>query len=663
VRGQQVAKSRRHLRLRIWIVLGVFAATFLVLLGRSVDLQVLRQDRLESLAQKEFMRQAEVAPRRGIIFDRNQEELAVSLDTHSVYAQPVMINKDEKKTGRALAKALGRKDPGKIIRKLKSERRFVWIARRIDPDQALKVQRLKLPGVGLVKEPKRFYPYSRLASHVLGFAGMDAKGLEGLEAHFNQVLRGKPRKVRSMRDARGGTVHLTKAAFTRLPEGNHLILTLDKNLQYQAEKLLTATVSKYKAKSGQVLVMVPRTGEILAMASLPDFNPNVYSRFPGNHFRNRTITDFFEPGSTFKVFVGAAALDSGRISTKRLFNCEGGKWKVGGRTIHDTKPHHWMTLSQIIKVSSNIGTAKVGMTLGAKTLYDYFRAFGFGRISGVDLPGEVAGLMRPQNRLRPVELANICFGQGLAVTPLQLLTAVSAIANDGVLMRPFMVKAELDQKLRLVRETKPRISGRAMKAKDARRLARMMTLVTQEGGTGTRAAIEGIKVAGKTGTAQKPTPSGYSHTDYIASFVGFAPADDPKVAVLVVIDTPKGNHYGGVVAGPVFKELTSYALKLMGDYPTASPKDMAKAELKNGDEVEMPAAPRSLGMEPLKAMASGLAPDMRGLTLRQVLRFSAQVSLQVQAKGWGRVVSQSPQPGQPMSSGLVLTLKPAGGEV
>ena len=659
MRAQTEAKRRQNLRLRIWLVLGGFALAFLVLTWRSVDLQVLRQDRLESLAQREFMQKAQMSPRRGIIYDRNQEELAVSLDTDSVYAQPVVIKTPEK-TGRRLARVLGVK-PGGLIKKLDSERRFVWVSRRVDPQQANAVMDLKLEGVGLVKEPRRFYPYSRLASHVLGFSGMDEKGLAGLEAYNDKILLGKGRKVTSLRDARGRTIHLTKAAFTQLPEGNHLILTLDKKIQYHAEKALAAAVKKHNAKRGHALVMNPHTGEILAMANVPDFNPNVYSRFKPHTYRNRTITDPFEPGSTFKVIVAAAALASKKISSHKRFDCENGSWRIGGRIIHDTHPYKMLNLSEIIKYSSNIGIAKVGRVLGAQAIYETFKAFGFGEKTEVDLPAESKGQLRNYESWRPVELANMCFGHGISVTCLQLLNAFCAIANGGVLMQPYVVKSVLDKDARILAENKPRIVKRSLGEVEARLLTRMMVRVTEEGGTGTRAAVAGIKVAGKTGTAQKIKPGGgYSHTDYMSSFVGFAPADDPKLAVLVTLDTPrKGGHYGGTVSGPAFKEIMSYALKHLHGYHMPEPEQMAEAAKKVKAAKKQEAAVEQLS--PGESLAMGLVPNLRGLTLRQVLRLADQSPLQVSVKGWGRVVEQKPKPGAPLGKQVRLILKPSGG--
>lgn len=660
MKARKEAQARQRLRLRLWLVGGIFACAFVVLLGRAVHVQIIQQKELSARAERQFLKHVEVTPRRGIIFDRNQEELAVSLDTHSVYASPLKITKP-RMAGRKLAKALGLPAKG-VIKRLKGERGFVWIARRVSPDKAKAVRELELTGVGLVMEPRRFYPYTTLACHVLGFAGLDAQGLEGLEKKHDRVLKGQGHTLTSLRDALGRTIHLTPAAFTQLPEGNHLMLTLDKGVQYRVEKILAETVAKFKAKGGQAIVMLPQTGEILAMASVPVFNPNVFGSYPQPTFRNRTITDTFEPGSTFKTFVAAAALMSRKVSLDQLFDCEQGSWSIGDRVIHDTHKYGKLNLADIVKLSSNIGVAKVGQTVGSKDFYKAIRAFGFGQPTEVDLPGESRGILRPASAWRPVELANICFGQGVAVTSLQLAQAFAAIANGGVLMRPYVVRAEVDSSGRLIAETQPRVVRRVMGAREARILTGMLQRVTEEGGTGTKARVGAIPVAGKTGTAQKVKPGGgYSRTDYMSSFIGFLPADDPQVMVMVVIDTPQPSHYGGTVAGPAFSQIARAALDAMGMQPQGglqaaqAPPQTEAVMLKKSKGLDGEYA----GMDPQRLLALGLVPDLRGYTLRQVLQISGKVRLSL--AGWGRVVAQDPEPGKPVGKGLSLQLAPRAG--
>ncbi|MFH1060105.1 MAG: penicillin-binding transpeptidase domain-containing protein, partial [Pseudomonadota bacterium] len=572
-----VKDPRRQMRQRLLAVAAVFALTGLFLTGRALDIQLIQGERLTELARNEFLKKFEMVPRRGIIYDRHQQELAVSLDTESVFARPLAMHAVDD-SARLLAGAL--EMPESLVHKrLNGERPFVYVARRVSPDKAEAVRALELKGVGLITEPRRFYPYTTLACHVLGFAGLDARGLEGVEARYDALLKGPVVSATVLRDAIGRTIHLTPVAMANPPEGRQLILTLDMRLHYQVEKILAATVARHHALGGQAVVMAPQTGEVLAMASLPAFNPNVFGSYPKETYRNRVITDAFEPGSTFKMFVAAAALASQKVPADRRFWCEQGEWSIGGRVIHDTHAYGQLNLAEIVKVSSNIGAAKVGQALGSAALYDTFRSFGFGQETQVDLPGETGGILRPAGAWRPVDMANMCFGQGVAVTGLQLTSAVAAVANRGVLMRPHLVKAVVDQSGHLVEETTPTVVRRVLGEREARELTAMLEGVTQPGGTGTLARVEPYSVAGKTGTAQKLDPKGgYSQSDYLALFAGFLPADDPKLAIMVLIDTPRGSHYGGVVAGPAWAAIARAALAALDLAPAPAGALMAKAK-------------------------------------------------------------------------------------
>ncbi|MCB2194044.1 MAG: serine hydrolase, partial [Deltaproteobacteria bacterium] len=607
---RQPKDFRRWVRVRLWIMGGTFVLIFALLAGRAVDLQIFESRHLTQKAQREIMREVEIAPKRGIIYDRNQVELALSLQTESVYARPVAV-KSPRKEGLRLAKALGT-DAKPMIRRLTGKRHFVWLERRVDPEQAQAVKSLDLNSVGLVKEPRRFYPYTNLACHLLGFSGLDAKGLEGLERGYDEVLRGKGQTLTRSRDALGRTFQLSGEASGRMPRGRDLILTIDKSLQYQVEKILASAVKRWKAAGGQAVILRPSTGEVLAMASLPAFNPNVYQQYSRETYRNRCVTDPYEPGSTFKLFMAAAALDSGRITMDQRFDCEEGSWQVGGRTIHDTHPHGKLTLGEIVKFSSNIGAAKVAIDLGPKRLYATLKAFGFGQATGVDLPGESRGILRPAMSLKPVGLANIAFGQGVAITPLQLTAAVGAIANNGVLMRPYVVKAVVDGSGTLVSETQPQAVRRVLSATEAHLLGQMMQMVTEPGGTGAGVQVPPFRVAGKTGTAQKVKPEGgYSHSEYMSSFVGYLPADDPQAVILVVIDTPQGRHYGGTVAGPAWVAMAKAAMKTLGVHRAPGIPPLIKVQAPAAPVVRPASAP-----DPAQAVAKGLVPDLTGLTLR-----------------------------------------------
>lgn len=642
---RQPKDFRRWVRVRLWVLGGSFVLVFALLAGRAVDLQVIERDYLTQRAQREVLREVEIAPSRGIIYDRNQVELALSLETDSVYARPSAVENPTLE-GRRLAQALGLKATP-VIQRLTGKRHFVWLERRVDPEQAAAVKALELKSVGLVKEPRRFYPYTNLACHLLGFSGLDAKGLEGLERQYDELLRGKGHTVTRARDALGRTFWLSGNVAGQMPQGGNIILTIDKSLQYQVEKILAGAVKRWSAVGGQAVILNPVTGEVLAMASLPAFNPNVYQDYPRETYRNRCLTDPYEPGSTFKLFLAAAALASGQITLDQRFDCEQGSWQVGGRTIHDTHPHGRMNLGEIVKFSSNIGAAKVAIELGPKKLNATLQAFGFGQPTQVDLPGESRGILRPARGWKPLELANIAFGQGVAATPLQLAAAVGVVANGGVLMRPYVVKAVVDSSGTLVAETQPQAVRRALSAAEARLLGEMMKMVTDPGGTGAGVRVPPFKVAGKTGTAQKLRPGGgYSNSEYMSSFVGYLPADDPQAVILVVIDTPKGSHYGGTVAGPAWVAMARAALKAQGVLRAPSQPPLLK--------VQAPAAPAAPRLAPAKALAQGVTPDLIGLTLRQVLALAGSQGLAVRVTGWGRVSGQSPAPGAPLKQGQGL---------
>ncbi|MBU2470332.1 MAG: penicillin-binding protein 2, partial [Proteobacteria bacterium] len=594
---RQPKDFRRWVRVRLWMLGGTFVLIFALLAGRAVDLQLIERNYLTQRAQREILREVEIAPSRGIIYDRNQVELALSLETESVYARPVAVENPTAE-GRRLAHALGLKSKP-VIQRLTGKRQFVWLQRRVDPEQAVAVKSLDLASVGLLKEPRRFYPYTNLACHLVGFAGLDAKGLEGLERQYDELLRGKGHTVTRARDALGRTFRLSGSAAGQTPPGRNLILTIDKALQYQVEKILAGAVKRWSAAGGQAVILSPATGEVLAMASLPAFNPNVYQDYPRDTYRNRCVTDPYEPGSTFKLFLAAAALASGQLTLDQRFDCEDGSWRLGGRTIHDTHPHGKLNLGEIVKFSSNIGSAKVALELGPKKLHATLKAFGFGQATGVDLPGESRGILRLANSWKPLDLANIAFGQGVAATPLQLAAAVGAIANGGVLMRPYVVKALVDNSGTLVAETQPQAVRRALGAAEARLLGEMMKTVTEPGGTGANIQVPPFKVAGKTGTSQKPSPEGgYSHSEYMSSFVGYLPADDPQVVILVVIDTPKGRHYGSTVAGPAWAAMARAALKTLGVHRAPSQPPLIKVQAPAPS-----AAPAVSSLAPAKALA------------------------------------------------------------
>ncbi|MBW2621485.1 MAG: penicillin-binding protein 2 [Deltaproteobacteria bacterium] len=557
----------RWMRFRIILVFGVFLLVWGGLVLQLANLQIHDRTKLVKFAEREYSTKIKLIPIRGDIYDRNGEKLAVSLKADSVYANPLKVNNPAAAASQ-LAGVLNL-DRRALHKRLTSKTYFVWIKRQIDPETAVKVRALKIQGIDFVKESKRFYPNMNLAAHVMGFVGVDAQGLEGLEVTYDKYLQGESGYMPVLRDALGQTYQNRLIETRPSTRGSNLILTLDRRIQYVVEKALSRATLEHNAKSGMAIVMRPQTGEILALAVSPGYNLNNYRRYSPAQWRNITLTDAFDPGSTFKVFMVAGALEEGVISPRDLIYCEGGEFLVGSRLVHDTKQYGWLPVNKIIKYSSNVGAVKIGQKLGPARVYDCLVKFGFGRKSGVDLPGESAGILRPYQKWREIDAANISFGQGISVTALQLISAVSALANKGVLMRPYIVSEVIDPSGKVIKRIKPRIVRRVVSEQVAHEATLMLRQVVQEGGTGTLAEPVGYQAAGKTGTAQKLDSSRgtYSKRRWVSSFMGFMPYDDPQLAVLVVLDEPWPQFYGGVVAAPVFKEIGEKVLPLLDVAP------------------------------------------------------------------------------------------------
>ena len=558
-------------RFRLWMVMAVFIAAFGCVLWRAFDLQVVNRDRLAKIAEAECSTTVRLNPVRGEIYDRNGEKMAVSLEADSVFVDPAKVE-DKSATASALAKVLGMKKRT-LIKKLSAQNSFMFIKRQVSPKEADEVAALNLKGVGMTKESRRFYPNKFLAAHLLGFVGVDSNGLEGLEVKYDKYLRGGS-EVRQVRhDALGRTYLDLVEAEPESTKGATVTLTLDRRIQYVTEKVLAKAVEEHGAKGGLAMVVRPQTGEILASAVVPAFNPNVFSRYSAARRRNRVVTDTFDPGSTFKVFVVAAALEEGAVTLDEQVDCEKGSLKIGAHTIHDTRPHGKLTVSRIVKVSSNIGAAKIGARMGPEIMHDYLNRFSFGVRTGVDFPGESPGLLRPAKKWRKLDLANVAFGQGLTVTALQLTMAMSALANDGLLMKPYVVSEIRDASGNIIKRVQPEIVRQAVSAETAASVRKMLRMVVTPGGTGTMAEPDGYPAAGKTGTAQKLDlkERRYSDRKYFSSFLGFVPYDNPKLTILVALDEPWPKIYGGHVAGPAFKEIAEQVLPMLNVTPSPPP--------------------------------------------------------------------------------------------
>jgi cell division protein FtsI (penicillin-binding protein 3) len=641
--------EKKWIRFRIYCVAAMLLSGLGIVLGRVYQLQILQRERLGALARAGYRGVVKLPPRRGTIYDRNGHELAISVQVGSVYAHPHQI-KDKRKTAQRLSSPLGESEK-MLLSQLESDRPFVWLKRRIDPENAKVVEAMAIEGLGVTSETRRFYPGKETAAHLVGFVGGDNEGLEGLEQKYDALLRGPQDSLIQMRDALGRSFYVSR----QIPyaRGLHdLILTIDKAIQYRAEKVLKAAMDKTAAKSGQCLVLDPATGEILAWAVVPGFNPNVFSKYEPETWRDRIVTDCFEPGSTIKAFLLSAALEEGAVRPAKRYDCEQGAFQFGGRTIHDTHKYGLLSVAEIITVSSNIGAVKIGQSLGYETFCRYLKRFGFGTATGIDVPGERAGFIRSGKKARPIEQATICFGQGITVTSLQLAMAMAAIANGGKLMKPQLVKAVVDHAGKMVQKNEPEVLHRVISESTARQVATILEGVVGEDGTAPEAAIPGYRVAGKTGTSQKvdPATKTYSRTKFAASFVGFVPADDPRLVILVVIDEPRKVHYGGIVAAPVFREVGSWALNAIRVNPTTSMVEQIERPGASGAgralSDEQGGAMRELQLS-LRAEA-GILPDFRGLTMREVVTEVRSLGLDMNLDGTGLAFKQDPRAGVPL---------------
>lgn len=659
--------------------LGLF---FLVVLIRLVELKFIQGPELERKALLAYQKLCPVLPVRGLILDRNGSELAVSTFVKSLGAHPRRLENKEL-LSRQLAPLLGM-PAAKILEKLESDKPFVWIKRHLTPKQAAAVEQFKtawekkvptgkadkekrppLDAIYLIPEARRYYPHQSLAGPVLGFCDIDGRGLEGLEKQLDDFIYGKPLQCVNILDARGHIVVTQEKDLAMEAAGDNVVLTIDRSVQYILEKELQKGVTKWQASGGLGLVVVPKTGEILAMAQVPSFDPNRYWEYDKNHWQNRNVTVAIEPGSTFKIFTVAAALDAKVVRPTDRYHCENGVFHLGaGLVIHDVHPYGTLTVSDIIKKSSNIGAAKIGMRLGPQRMEHYVKSFGFGQRTGIAYAGENYGLVRNITSTRSlIDRVTVAFGQGITTTTLQLAMALAALANDGVLMQPLIIKEIVNHRGEKIKEYQPTPVRQVVSPQTAHTMLAIMKTVTETGGTGTEAVPPGFTVAGKTGTAQKVVGRSFSKTKYNSLFIGVVPAENPVLAIVIVIDEPKGAIYGGVVAAPIFREVATQTLRYLGYYPTSlptpeppkTPSERAPLPVPQLEKPQLQEA-ELLGL-PAAAGAQLRMPDLRGQTLRQVLAFVHQAKVKYQLEGRGRVVEQRPEPGQPLEQGTVCYVK------
>ncbi len=605
----------------------LFALALMGLWARAYHVQVVKGPEYARMANRQYWASETVSGKRGEIFDRNGLLLAKSITTPSVYVRPNEVT-DVWAVSQKLGKILGL-NPGDVAGQLKTKKRFVWVARKISDAQAAAVREEALPGVHLESENSRQYPQGHMAGQLLGFVNMDGRGIEGLEKAFNEQLAPSSSKFTVQRDAAGNRLSSMEGGDRASFDGSDLRLTLDSQVQLATEDALARSVARAKGKSGMALVVEVPTGDILAWVHYPLFNPNSVKKVSGE-WKNRIAVDIFEPGSTMKPIMVAAALQEQICTPATKFYCENGKWSVKGRRIKDTHKYENLTVSEIVRYSSNIGSAKIGLNLGAEKYNKYLQALGFGRPVGLPLPGESAGLLRPMRQWREVELANMAFGQGIGVTMLQMAEAYLCIANGGVRLP-----------LRLVHEPGRQVEGTRVFDRDvAAKVMSMLEEVVQMDGTGTQARIEGVRVAGKTGTAQKASPTGGYGGEYVASFVAVFPADRPRYLVYMLVDEPQAGHYGGVLVAP---EVRNVGVQLL----TSSGMLTAPVEAPLAAQAPAPRFAAPVERQQVAAADAQIMPDLQGATVREALEILVGHGIVPRISGQGVVVGkQKPLPGE-----------------
>jgi stage V sporulation protein D (sporulation-specific penicillin-binding protein) len=625
------------IRKRVAFLFYVVLLAYIGLAGRLAFIQFVRGEELRGQALEVRMRDIPVEAKRGVIYDRLGHELAVSVNVESVFAFPSQV-KEPASTARSVSTILGI-DYQDTLDRLTKPSSFVWIKRKIEEDQARRLKALKMPGIEFTQESRRFYPKENLAAHILGIAGIDSQGLEGVEFKYDKDLKGVPGRIIVEFDARGRELPQAMHKYIPPVEGNSVFLTIDEVVQFIAERELEKLMVKTQAKAGAIIIIDPKTGDVLALANRPDFDPNRFGDSPDKNRRNLAISDAFPPGSTFKPVTAAAALDEGAVRIHDRFYC-GGSLRVSDRTIHCHKAsgHGSQTFVEVVQNSCNVGFMQIGARLGKEKFYKYVSNFGLTRETGVDLPGEAKGIMMALDRIKPVDLAVMSFGQTLTVTPIQLASAVACIANDGLMMKPRVVREIRSAEGTLVREMPPEPLRQVISKQSAAEMRGALEKVIEEG-TGKGAQVEGYNLAGKTGTAQKVVNGRIAEGKYIASFVGFGPSESPRVVTLVFIDEPAGAYYGGVIAAPVFAAVMGDVLRYL----------------------EVPRQTVANSQTPASAVAVAV-PDVINMTLDQARKKMESTGLSLKVQTQGKVVAkQVPSPGSltPKGSMVVVEMGPA----
>ena len=637
---------RRTIRRRLVIVLTLFAAWGITIEARLLYLQVYQHEAYVARAERQHKRVVDVAAKRGDILDRNDRVLAFSVDADSIYAVPSEIGAP----GKIVAALCGVLDGcnaefrAMLRERLNRPRAFAWVKRQVSPAEARKVAALDLEGIGFMTEPRRFYPNTSLGAHVIGYVGLDNQGLGGIEAAYNPLITGRPGRALIQTDARRRVFSRTER---RATTGATVQLTIDQMLQWIAERELKAGVREHRAKGGSAIIMDPWTGEILAMANEPTFNPNAFAGvLDKDLLKNRAVQDIYEPGSTFKIVTASAALDEKLVKSADIIDVSHGSIQIGSRRVNDMHRYGPLSFEDVIVKSSNVGAIKVGFRVGAERMGRYVRRFGFGSMLSPDVRGESPGIVWSQ--LNDSALASVSMGYQIGVTPLQMVTAVSSVANGGRLMEPHLVRAtDRDGTRTLVQ---PTVLRETVSLETASELTTIMEGVVDRG-TAKAAQIDGFTIAGKTGTAAKLVRGAYSKSDYMASFVGFLPSRKPVISVLVVLDSPHGKGYtGGAVAAPVFKRIAEAAIRHLGVPRSLNPEPPV---LVRRDSWEPAVSTRiNTGTQDVLAAvmtgADHAMPDLRGMSARDALKRLVALGLRPRIHGDGIVIAQRPEVGVPL---------------
>ncbi len=650
---------RPTIKRRVLVAAVLFSVWTVAIQARLLQLQVFSHADLTARAERQQQRTITAPAKRGEIVDRRGRLLAYSVDTDTIYAVPLEVD-DEEATAAALCSVLEggctRQDKLGLVERMSRSRPFTYIKRRVTPLEARKVAALKLPGIGFMQESRRFYPNKELAAHLLGYVGLDNVGLSGVEATYDRVVRGREGTLLVQTDAR-------RQAFSRLERpptaGGSLELTIDEQLQHIAERALRAGVEEKRADGGSAVIMDPNTGEILAMASYPTFNPNAYNAGAEIARRNRAVQDIYEPGSTFKVVTVAAALEENVMPLNSYIDTNPGVIRFAGSVVDEYGGRNYGVLSftDVIVKSSNIGAIKIGLKVGPERMGIYMNRFGFGRPTSPDFPSESPGIVWSPEKLNDRALASISMGYQVAVTPLQMAAAMSAVANGGTWIEPRVVRAVVKDGVRT--SITPKVRRRAVSGETVAELLPILESVVEEG-TGKKAQISGFSVAGKTGTADKIVNGRYSGSQQNVSFVGFVPSRSPALTVIVMVDTPRvGSDTGGVVAAPIFQSIAEASLRYLGVAPTIDPP-LPVMVASNNEPPVIPVSLPAKGPEiiTINSMVGGTAvlPDLRGLSAREALRTLAKLGLTPRLQGKGVVVEQNPPAGAPLERGMTCTL-------